>query len=128
MSRNLPETRLCDVYQGEGRTYEMSAVQIIDEVVTKKAFDLTGATELTFTVRATAAAAANSIQKTLGSGVTITYAAGGLFEVVVDPADTTALSVLDYRFDVAVTTPALTRRVIAVGIFPVRDGVTDPPP
>jgi len=128
MSLNLPSQRLCDVYQGEGRTYAMEAVEIVDGAITKKVYDLTGTTELTFTVRLTASATANAIQKTLGSGVTITYALGGLFEVVVDPAETAALTAGDYVFDVALTKPGLTRRVIAIGVFPLKDGVTDPPP
>ena len=49
------------------------------------------------------AKSAPTITKAIGSGVTVTDAAGGVFEVALDPADTSALSAKSYYHEAKVT-------------------------
>lgn len=58
------------------------------------AFDLTGVSAIkwqAFAYDDTVISGSNSISKTLGGGITVTSAAGGIFEITLDPADTSSL-------------------------------------
>lgn len=74
------------MYQGEDKLLEIS---VLDEDGNAK--DITGATITWILATSPDAAAAEVTKSTGGSGVSITNAAGGVFQVTLDGSDTTSL-------------------------------------
>lgn len=75
------------IFRGDSSVLNVTVTNIVGA-----AFDLTGTTEITFTMRQLETGAM-LLQKTLGTGVTITPpVTAGIFTVAIAPADTESLA------------------------------------
>lgn len=118
---NLPMTTLKDLHPGESRKYRLTVRKVIGGLITDQPEDLTGATEASFTVKESESAAANVIQKTLGSGVTVDPGIGGTALINVTNADSLLLSgPHDYYWYMVVTLASGERRLVSKGLLPVK--------
>lgn len=109
-----------EIYRGDNRTF-LVAVKDGDGAVV----DITGAS-IKFSVKEEISDTDYVIQKTVGSGITITGAANGIYEVYLVPADTQNIDVGVYEYDSELTTAAGNVYTLIRGEFTVQAEITRP--
>lgn len=128
MSYDIPKTTLGAIRPGEGRNYRLWVKKVIDGVVTNDPEDLTAATiKFTAKTSVTDLDAAAILQLTVGSGITIDHPTLGGALIGVTSTHTKAITPARLHFDVLVTPSGKEPSVVAWGVWPVVEGVADPP-
>lgn len=105
--------------RGDTPTFDLTITDAAGDAV-----DLTDAT-IAFTAKRSIADSATVFQKTVGSGVTVTNAAGGLASVLLAAGDTTALPdrTIALHYDVEVVESDGTKTTVASGLLTVSPDV-----
>ena len=114
------ELQNIEIYRGDNRTFKVT-VKDGDGVVV----DITGAS-IKFSVKEEISDTSYVIQKTVGSGINITDAANGEYEVYIVPADTQNLDTKVYEYDSELTTSAPKVYTVVRGEFTVQAEITRP--
>lgn len=114
------ELQNVEIYRGDNRTFQVT-VKDGDGV----AVDITGAA-IKFSVKEEISDTDYEIQKTVGSGITITDAANGIYEVYLLPADTQNMGVGIYEYDSELTTAGGNVYTVVRGEFTVQAEITRP--
>ena len=111
------------MYRGDSAAWDFTITEPAGTAV-----DLTNAASIRFTVkeRTTDADVAAIAAYTVGTGVTVTDATGGMVRVQMDPSDTSALTGLPKRYlwDLQLTDDSTNVYTVAAGTLEVRQDVT----
>lgn len=98
------------VFRGDTPIFELEVTK------NRQPFDLTG-----YTIRFTAESRQKTIQKEIGSGITVTDEAGGIATIQLNTADTAEVDVFDYDVEIRKDSDVFT---IAKDVLEIRDDIS----
>jgi len=106
------ENSVVDYHQGDDLVFHVATVLRDGSVQ-----DLTGVVAITFTIVKTVNDSTNQLELSLGSGITVTDAPNGKFDITITPSDTANIIPEEYIFIVKVTPVNNKINTLIQGIF-----------